>query len=189
MSLYEDYENGGKAYYDEVPRYKNPYSGNNHYDDSNHAAWEKGWKRASQEHNLFTENQLLKAKNEELEREHAECMEENMFLVDDKSRFETEVGALKGDNEYLREVAIRCKEDKETFVMAFDIAGNKIDVLHDSTVEISTLLREVFYYSTDSNIFSFRREKLIQFIKDLRVKVLAMEKLFPEKIIKTKKKP
>ena len=110
MSLYEDYENGGKAYYDEVPRYKNPYSGSNHYDDSNHAAWEKGWKRASQEHNLFTENQTLKAEKEALEISNAE---------------------LQGDNDYLREVAIRCKEDKATFVTAFGIASDKLKILEE----------------------------------------------------------
>jgi len=63
MSFMDDFDNGSKAYYDEVPRYKNPYSGESHNGlghESNYVAWEKGWKSSSAEHNLFTENQELK---------------------------------------------------------------------------------------------------------------------------------
>jgi hypothetical protein len=56
-------------------------------------------------------------------------------------------------------------------------------------VGISTLLDSSYYYCTDSSIFSFRREKLIEYLKSLRVKVLAMKKEFPEKVTKTKDKP
>lgn len=176
-------DEGNKAYYDEVPRYKCPYGLNSEC----MSLWFKGWDQAQSDHNLFTENQTLKAKNEELEREHAGCMEENMFLVDDKSRLEIEVGALKGDNDYLREVAIRCKEDKEIFRKAAEIGYEKMDSLRSQTVEIDTLLDTSYYYSTDSTIFSFRREKIIEYLKSLRVKVLAMRKSFPEKVIKNNK--
>ena len=156
---------GHDSYYEEVPRYKNPYPV---IVDNNHNNWNTGWDVASEEHRLFTENQTLKAEKEALE---------------------IEVDTLKGDNDYLREVAVRCKEDKETFVTAFGIAGDKIDSFRGSTVEISTLLDASFFYATDSTIFAFRREKMITYLRDLRAKVLALKKDFPEKIIKTIKKP
>jgi len=66
MSLMDDFNSGHKAYYDEVPRYKNPYDDAPHFDDSNYYAWEKGWDAANKEHDLFTEAQSLKTQNKEL---------------------------------------------------------------------------------------------------------------------------
>lgn len=67
MSLMEDFNNGHKAYYEEVPRYKNPWSGC-HFDDSNASYWDKGWEVAKEEHRLFTENQGLKEEKADLDR-------------------------------------------------------------------------------------------------------------------------
>jgi hypothetical protein len=193
MSLYEDFNNGSKAYYDEVPRYKNPYSGEG--DESSnyaYAAWEKGWKQSSSEHNLFTENQSLKAEKKKFGIERAESMEENMFLKDDVAKLqenlEVQKMELEGDVQFADETVERFKQDKKIAVTAFDIAVDKMDKLKDQTVVISTLLDEAFYYSTDSTIFSFRREKLIDMIKNLRRKVDAMKDAFPEIIKKDRKK-
>lgn len=65
MSLMDDFDAGHKAYYDEVPSYKNPYADSPHFDDSNFKAWERGWFAASNEHRTFTENQDLKNELEE----------------------------------------------------------------------------------------------------------------------------
>jgi hypothetical protein len=59
MSLIDEFDKGHKAYYDEVPRYKNPWSEKGHYDDSEFNAWERGWDTANEHHELFTENQRL----------------------------------------------------------------------------------------------------------------------------------
>jgi hypothetical protein len=135
--------------------------------------WFKGWDQAQSDHNLFTENQTLKAKNEQLEREHAGCMEENMFLVDDKSRLEIEISALKGDNDYLREVAIRCKEDKETFRKAAEIGYEKMD-------DIRLSLKSAITYIDDSSVLSFRREKI-------KALLISAEKECPDSYVRRKK--
>jgi len=83
MSLIDDFNAGHKAYYDEVPRYKNPYSESGHYDDSNYVSWEKGWDVACNEHRMFAENQRLKTENEQLGTERAEALEECIFLGND----------------------------------------------------------------------------------------------------------
>ncbi|MCK4500320.1 hypothetical protein KAU11_07470 [Candidatus Babeliales bacterium] len=102
-------EEGHKAYYDDVPRYKNPYDGEN-----TTGLWLEGWDRAEQEHRLFTENQELKshistlslANTDEiiaLKTERAEALEEAMFLVQDihdmRERFCKDVNSLL---EYVR---------------------------------------------------------------------------------------
>jgi len=170
-------DEGHKAYYDDVPRYKNPYDG----DRASFTLWFTGWDKASEEHNLFTENQTLKAENKELVIERAEVLEENMFLNNDLAR-------LESSNEHFQEVATHCQEDAKHFAKALEYQCKDMDKLRASTVEISVLLRTAFYYSTDSTIFSFRREILIDYLKKLRVKIDAMEESFPEKTIKSEKK-
>ena len=144
MNLMDIFDLGFHAYHDGVPSYKNPYNDNNHYDDSEHTAWRRGWFAAGKEHELFTENQTLKAKNEELFLERAEALDEVMCLKDD-------VFGLKSELDLIRESFSLYKESSES-----------------QLVEISTLLKDLYYYSTDSSIFTFRRENLIQMIQNVR---------------------
>jgi len=62
---------GHGAFYDDTPRYKNPYEG----DESE--LWFSGWDSGEQEHRLFTENQEMKEKISSLE---GELKEKNSFL-------------------------------------------------------------------------------------------------------------
>ena len=191
MSLYEDFNNGSKAYYDEVPRYKNPYEVSSHFDDSNHAAWEKGWDKACEEHTIFTENQTLKAEKQELFIERAEALEEGMFLSNDvarlKEQLEVQKLELEGDIQFANECVERFKEDAKNFASAFKYQCKDVDNLESQTVEVSTLLRDAYRYGIDSSIFSFRREKMIEYLKSMRVKVDALKESFPEKLVKSEK--
>ena len=133
-------------------------------------------------------------------------MEENMFLVDDKARLETErdkfrdtvielktyIGTIEeklevqkmefeGDIQFAGECEARAVEDAKNFATAFKFQCKVMDKLRSQTVEVSTLLDSSYHYCTDSSIFSFRREKLIEYLKSLRVKVLALQKEIPEK--------
>lgn len=88
MSLMDDFNAGHKAYYDGVPRYKNPYDDAPHFDDSNYSAWEKGWDQASIEHDAFTKIQQLEAQNKELCVDNEELKKQNKEL----SRIRANVG-------------------------------------------------------------------------------------------------
>jgi hypothetical protein len=57
---------GKEAYYNKIPRYKNPYPG------EPGELWFSGWDMACKEHELFTENQSLKLENEELKKDKIE---------------------------------------------------------------------------------------------------------------------
>lgn len=49
---------GEKAFYDGVPRYKNPYVREDEREEE--SAWWRGWDSASEEHRIFAENKELK---------------------------------------------------------------------------------------------------------------------------------
>lgn len=55
---------GGKAYYDDIPRYKNPYS------SVSGEFWFEGWDQAHSVHELFTKNQFLEEENKHLKLEN-----------------------------------------------------------------------------------------------------------------------
>lgn len=73
MSLMEDFKNGHKAYYEEVPRYKNPLFNST----PEHIAWLDGWDQAKTEHDMFTDNQLLKEEKEALDAEVIQLKQDN----------------------------------------------------------------------------------------------------------------
>ena len=109
MSLIDIFNDGHKAYYDEVPRYKNPCLGFN----SEYTFWEMGWDKASGEHSSFTENQQLKTDNQRL-----------------KERLQLESKLLQ---------------------------------------DISCVANKAFSYLDESNVFSFRREKIKSYLEKLRI--------------------
>jgi hypothetical protein len=82
MSLMDDFNAGHKAYYEKVPRYKNPYEDSPHFDDSNYVAWDEGWLSAESEHRLFTENQELKEKISSQEQEESLLQNKLDSIVD-----------------------------------------------------------------------------------------------------------
>jgi len=67
------FEEGCKAYYDNIPRYKNPYTA------SSSSLWFLGWDEASNRQDLFSENQSLKLENAEL---HESLKSLSLNLVD-----------------------------------------------------------------------------------------------------------
>jgi len=139
MSLYEDFNNGSKAYYDEVPRYKNPYAGEGTDDIDNHAAWEKGWKQSSSEHNLFTENQRLKAVNEEFKELGIRWAEEKISLIESTQNFIRIVSA-----------------DSQSIINYRDYVNSRDDLLYALVGEVER-----------TNKFTFSREKMVRAIKSI----------------------
>lgn len=65
MTAIEIVNQGHESYYNEEPRYKNPYEDNPGLCD-NAILWFFGWDQANQEHDLFTKNKSLEAENKEL---------------------------------------------------------------------------------------------------------------------------
>lgn len=160
-------QEGSAAYYEEVPRYKCPYT-----EDAVVEWWHYGWDQAQKEHELFTENQSLKAENASL-----------------KEQLEVQKMELQCDIDFANECVERYKEDKKIFSTAFDISGDKIEELRSQTVEISSLLSQASSYLDNNGTFSFRREKMKKYMFDLRVLVTTMKDTYPEKITKSENKP
>jgi hypothetical protein len=104
-------QEGSAAYYEEVPRYKCPYT-----EDAVVEWWHYGWDQAQKEHELFTENQSLKAEN----------------------------ASLKEQIDFANECVERYKEDKKIFSTAFDISGDKIEELRSQTRVLVTTMKDTY---------------------------------------------
>ncbi len=146
-------DEGSKAYYEEVPRYKNPHELNSEF----MSLWYKGWDQSKSDHDLFTENQTLKAKIEVLKKSESMGLESLKISVDIIASHTDTIETLENE---------RASALEENMFLVDDVAK-----LVSQMAEISTLLDSSYYYCTDSSIFSFRREKLIDMIKILRKKV------------------
>ena len=70
MTAIEIINQGHESYYNEVPRYKNPYEDSPGMCD-NSILWFSGWDQANSVHDLFTRNQLLDAENKKLTEDKA----------------------------------------------------------------------------------------------------------------------
>jgi len=82
---------GHKAYYDDLPRYKNPYK---ERESVPYELWNSGWDQAKTEHDLFTENQRLKAEKESLELEISELKGDIDFAHEQVERFKNDIDKI-----------------------------------------------------------------------------------------------
>jgi hypothetical protein len=80
---------GGRAYYDDTPRYKNPYSG------VSGEFWFEGWDQANSVHDLFTQNQALEAQNKELCEDNKALTNQNEELSRTRANLIMFLGELK----------------------------------------------------------------------------------------------
>lgn len=142
MSLMQDFERGHKDYYDEVPRYKNPWSGG-HLNDGNAAYWDKGWEVAKEEHHLFTENQELKTHISELSLAN---IDEILSLKEEKSTFEETINRLGGI----------ISKDSQTIVDYRSFINKRDDQLNALMDTVGKM-----------NKFTFSREKIVSMIKKI----------------------
>jgi uncharacterized coiled-coil DUF342 family protein len=62
-SIQDSYQDGHESYYDDILRYKNPYSG------LESESWFRGWDEAEEYHRLFTDNQTFRDQIKELKEE------------------------------------------------------------------------------------------------------------------------
>lgn len=95
-------EAGGKAFYDDIPRYKCPVF--NYTPQS--LAWYRGWDTASEHHRLFTENQRLQIECDSMELEKEKLEERNTHLL---------------------ECTVRRKEDRDLIITAFNLLCDQVD--------------------------------------------------------------
>jgi hypothetical protein len=134
-------QDGEKAFYDEVVRYKNP-----HDDEIPRGWWYLGWDSAEEKHNLFSTNKRLILENEILE-DKVEALEKDVLCkAESLAKYETIVSVdsvrLVGHEKYITEL-----EEKELLV--------------------NQGVREIISSIESSNIFTFSREKIIAALKEL----------------------
>ena len=136
MSL-DVFKNGHKAYYDEVPRYKRPL-----FNSTTEAvSWEAGWDSASSEHDLFTENQLLKTQLSDMALEEASA---HMYFKAEKAKL------VKSTQKMISIIGA----DSQTIINYRDFMNKRDDQLNALIDNVSKL-----------NKFTFSREKMITAIK------------------------
>lgn len=138
MNTLSIFKLGSKAYYEEVPHYKNPYVDIplDGVDNSAHSIWLEGWHSAEKEHNLFTENQELKGHISEL----------SLANVD-------EVIALKKSAKKMISLISR---DSQSIINYRDFVNKRDDQLNALIDKVEKL-----------NKFTFSREKMVKAIKSI----------------------
>jgi len=136
-------EEGSKSYYDDIPRYKNPYEYSEEIGDSNDCfeLWNEGWDKASENHTIFTENQQLKA-------EQSEWKVEKESYVDAVSMGQTIIKIQE------QKIA-KLKESLEV----------EVADLRDKLDTIDELAHSLIGYINETNKLLFSREKMISMLK------------------------
>ena len=120
-------QDGREAFYDQVLRYKNPYDG-----VGSSEFWFQGWDAACEEHKLFTANQDLCLKNqelltqvEELISQAAQSSKDHYKLTNLMARDCQELIALKKVSQELKQSKFGRDEDIRSIIASIE-SGNFI---------------------------------------------------------------